>query len=322
MTAERKVLEGLGELDVGDICEQEPLSRHCTWRIGGPADMLVEPRSIEQLSRLRRYIDDNNITSIVIGDGSNLLFDDAGFRGVVVKIGRSLSAFSIDGRMVRAEAGVAVPRLARAVGLAGLTGIEHIIGIPGTLGGLIVMNGGSRRKSIGEVVRMVEVVDCRGGIHRISHEECGFSYRRSVFQESDWVVVRAELELEYGDASAIRGEMLEVLRERRIKFPHHLPNCGSVFMSGVELYERFGPPGEVIEEAGLKGLRVGGAEVSSKHANFIINTGSAKSSEVRELVRQVRAAVYKRTGIWMECEVRHVSPIGKVVGLEKVKIEN
>lgn len=316
MIPNRKVLEGLVELDVGGIFAREPLSRHCTWRIGGPADLLVQPQNLGQLSRLRRYIDDNNITSIVIGDGSNLLFDDAGFRGVVVKIGRSLSAFSIDGRMVRAEVGVSVPMLARAVGLAGLTGIEHTIGIPGTLGGLIVMNGGSRRRGIGEVVRVVEAMDCRGKIRRMSRDECDFSHRRSVFQESNWVAVRAELELEYGDAGVIRVEMLEVLRERRRKFPRHSPSCGSVFKSTPEMYNTVGSPGKVIEEVGLKGLRVGGAEVSNKHANFIINTGSAKSSDVRELVRQVRAAVYKRTGIWMECEVRHVSPSGKVVSLE------
>jgi UDP-N-acetylmuramate dehydrogenase len=312
MTPAKKVLEGLVELDVGDICEQEPLSRHCTWRIGGPADVLVEPRSIEQLCRLRRYIKACEIVSVVIGDGSNLLFDDAGFRGVVIKIGRSLSALSIDGRMVRAEAGVAVPRLARAVGLAGLTGIEHTIGIPGTLGGLIVMNGGSRRKSIGEVVRMVEAVDCRGGDHRISHDECGFSYRHSIFQKSDWLVVGAELELEYGDPSVIRKEMLETLRERRRKFPRHLPNCGSVFASTVEMFNAVGPPGKVIEEAGLKGLRMGGAQVSQKHANFIVNMGNATAIDVLELIRQVREAVYNRTGIWMKCEVKHVAPTGEI----------
>lgn len=318
MTPGRKVLEGLGELDVGDICEQEPLGRHCTWRIGGPADVLVEPRSIEQLSRLRRYIDDNNIASIVIGEGSNLLFDDAGFRGVVIKIGRSLSALSINGRMVRAEAGVAVPRLARVVGLAGLTGIEHIIGIPGTLGGLIVMNGGSRRKGIGEVVGMIEAIDCRGEIHRMSRDECGFSYRRSVFQESHWLVVRAELELEYGDVSKIRVEMLEILRERRRKFPRHLPNCGSVFVSGGRLYERFGPAGKVIEDAGLKGLMVGGAQVSDKHANFIVNTGNATASDVRELIRRIRQKVHDNTNLWMPCEVKYVCCDGTVKAAHEV----
>jgi UDP-N-acetylmuramate dehydrogenase len=304
--------------DFGDIHRNELLSRHCTWRIGGPADVLVEPRNLEQLSRLRRYIDDNNIASVVIGDGSNLLFDDAGFRGVVVKIGRSLSAFSIDGRMVRAEAGVAVPRLARVVGLAGLTGIEHTIGIPGTLGGLIVMNGGSQRKGIGEVVMTVEAMDCRGEIRSKGRDECGFSYRRSVFQESDWVVVRAELELQYGDASAIQAEMLEVLRERRIKFPRHLPNCGSVFVSCGRLYERFGPPGKVIEDAGLKGLWVGEAEVSSKHANFIVNRGNATAADVRELIRRIRKKVHDNTNLWMSCEVKYVCCDGSVRAAHEV----
>lgn len=318
MRLNRKISEELAKLAVGDIFVSEPLRNHCTWRIGGPADLLVEPRSFEQLSQLRRYINKHKIASIVIGEGSNLLFDDAGFRGVVVKIGHSLSALNIDGTRVQAEAGIAVPRLARAVGLAGLTGIEHIIGIPGTLGGLIVMNGGSRRKSVGEVVRMVEAMDCHGEIHGISHEECGFSYRRSVFQESDWLVTRAKLELEYGDASAIRGEMLGVLRERRRKFPRRLPNCGSVFASTVEMFSKVGPPGKVIEEAGLKGLTAGGAQVSRKHANFIVNMGNAMAKDVCELIRQIRKKVHGNTNFWMPCEVKYVCCDGTVKAAHEV----
>ena len=157
---------------------------------------------------------------------------------------------------------------------------------------------------------MVEAIDRVGEVHKMNRHECGFSYRRSVFQESHWLVVRVELELQYGDAIAIRGEMLEILRERRRKFPRHLLNCGSVFVSSGRLYERFGPPGKVIEDAGLKGLTAGGAEVSRKHANFIVNTCNATASDVRELIRQVRAAVQEKTGIWMECEVRYVAPDG------------
>ncbi len=318
MLPDKKVLERLTELDVGDIRVAEPLREHTTWRIGGPADMLVEPRNVEQLSTLRRYIDDCGCASIVIGDGSNLLFDDAGFRGVVIKVGRWLSAFGIDARRVWGQAGVAVPRLARAVGLMGLTGIEHTIGIPGTLGGLIVMNGGSRRKAIGEVIRTVEVMNCRGEIRSMGRDECDFSYRHSLFQDSNWVVVKAELELEYGDAGIIRRGMLEILRERRRKFPRHLPNCGSVFAGSARLYNRFGPPGKVIEDAGLKGLTVGGAQVSSLHANFIINHDGATSGDILRLIKQVRVAVYDRTEIWMECEVKYVVPTGQIKPVHEV----
>jgi len=314
-----KELEDLSRLDVGDIHRDESLQKYGMWRIGGPADCLVEPRSIEQLCRLRRYLYEHRIASVVIGEGSNLLFDDTGLRSVAIKIGRSLSAFGIDGKRVWAETGIAVPRLARAVGMAGLTGIEHTIGIPGTLGGLVVMNGGSRRESVGTVVRFVEVIDRRGDVHRKWQDECGFAYRRSWFQSSDDVLVKVELELEHGEPEAIRRDMLTILRDRRRKFPHRrLPNCGSVFVSGGELYERFGPPGKVIEELGFKGSVVGSAQVSPKHANFIINLGDATASDVCELIRRIRVAVHEKTNIWMDCEVRHVMPDGRVRPIHEV----
>jgi len=311
MEPERNLAKELAALDVGEVRVAEPLRNHGTWRIGGPADALVEPGSVAQLGRLRQYIHDHGIASIIIGEGSNLLFDDDGFRGVVVKIGRCLSAVEMDGRTVRAEAGVSVPRLARAVGLAGLTGIEHTVGIPGTLGGLIIMNGGSQRKNIADSIVAVEAMESRGAIIRMKRDDCGFARRRSAFQGSPLMVVGAELELDYDDPAAIQQRMLAILRDRRRKFPRDLPNCGSVFVSGGDLFHRFGPPGKVIEEAGLKGLTVGGAQVSHRHANFIVNTGNATAADVRELIHRVRTAIHERTGIWMDCEVRHLLPDGR-----------
>lgn len=293
------------------IYEREPLSKHSTWSIGGPADVLVEPDSLEQCSKILSFTEEHRIPRIIIGKGSNLLFDDEGFRGVVMKIGRELSHFSIDRATVRAEAGIAICKLARAAGLAGLTGLEHTIGIPGTLGGLIAMNGGSRRECIGDVISLVKAIDYSGRIHEISREECSFSYRSSMFQDAELVILEAEMHLERGDPSAIRADMLSILRGRRAKFPMNLPNCGSVFVSDAELYSRFGPPGMIIEQAGLKGLRVGDAEVSRRHANFIVNTGNARASDVIELIGQVRSAVHDKTGIWMECEVRYVTATGE-----------
>ncbi|MHC4800462.1 MAG: FAD-binding protein, partial [Planctomycetota bacterium] len=225
------------------------MKNHGTWRIGGPADLLVEPSDPEQLSRVLAYTSQNKIPTITIGEGSNLLFSDDGLRGLAIKIGRKMSAYNIDGNQVQAEAGIAVPRLARAVGLAGLTGMEHTVGIPGTLGGLIAMNGGSQRKSIGDVIRHVEVTDRQGRIRQISQDECEFSYRHSVFQGLDVIIARAYLKLQQGDRASIHAEMLQILTDRREKSPRRMPNCGSVFVSGGEIYERFGPPGKVIEEA-------------------------------------------------------------------------
>lgn len=296
----------LKALKVGRVYDDQLLKNHCTWCIGGPADVIAEPETADQLCLLRKFIYDNEINSIVIGQGSNLLFDDRGFRGIVIKIGRFLSNFCIEDKIIRAETGVAVPRLARVVGLSGLTGIEHIIGIPGTLGGLVAMNGGSRRKSVGEVINFVEAVDCCGDIRKINKDQCGFSYRKSVFQESDLIMVRIEIELEYDDPAVIRNRLLKNLRERRQKFPRREPNCGSVFLSTKDLYEQVGSPGKVIEDACLKGLSIGGAQVSNKHANFIINTGTATAADVKELIEKIKKIVYNKTGQQLQCEVKYI----------------
>jgi len=296
----------LEELGVGYVCSSVPLKDHCTWRIGGPADVIVEPQTIEQLCLLRKFIYDNKVNSLVIGQGSNLLFHDKGFRGIVIKITRAFSELSIKENIVTAQTGIAVSRLARTLGLKGLAGIEHTVGIPGTLGGLIAMNGGSRRKNIGQVVRSVNVVDLQGKCLTLSQSECGFSYRASVFQKKDWIIVKAQLSLEHDDPVQIRKRLLEILRQRREKFPRHEPNCGSVFLSTKELYRQAGPPGRIIEDAGLKGLRVGGAQVSTKHANFIINTGNATASDVKELIEKIKTAVHKKTNQQLQCEVKYI----------------
>lgn len=312
MTPDKNVLQKLVKLDVGDIREKEPLKNHCTWRIGGPADVLIEPNSDKKCSKILAIAKEEKIPHIVIGRGSNLLFDDEGFRGIVIKISRKMSNFSIDATTVRAGAGISICKLARATGVAGLTGLEHTIGIPGTLGGLIVMNGGSLQKSIGDIIDWVKVMDHSGNIYNIPRKECNFSYRKSVFQKTDLIVIEAQMQLQHGNPAEIKSEMLAILRSRRTKFPNKLPNCGSVFLSDSELYSRFGPPGKIIEQAGLKGLRVGNAEVSQKHANFIVNTGNAKASDVRELISQVRAAIHEKTNIWMKCEVKYVQADGQI----------
>lgn len=307
-----RFLNQLARADVGTVLRNEMLRDHGRWRIGGPADLLVEPHRVTHILTVLELTRAAGVPLVVIGDGCNLLFGDEGVRGVVMKIGRRLSRMSIQGSRVSAEAGIWVPGFARRVGAAGLTGIEHIIGIPGSLGGLIVMNGGSQRRSIGEVVENVDIIERDGTRRRVPGNQCGFRRRTSVFQSSGAIVVGVELVFERGDPGVMRGAMLEILRSRRLKFPLKLPNCGSVFLSGGEMYERFGPPGAIIERAGLKGLRVGDAQVSHKHANYIVNLGKARASEVLELIRRVRQAAYDRTQVWMDCEVRYVSTDGDI----------
>jgi len=290
----------------------EPLSRHCTWRIGGPADFLVEPSSETQIREILIFCRVKEIPYIVIGKGSNLLFSDDGLTGIVVKLGRKFARVSIRGRKVIAQSGVSVPRLAHTICLAGLSGLEHAVGIPGTLGGLVNMNGGSQRKSISEVIEWVRVIDRHGRIRVLSKKDCGFSYRHSIFQDTDSIIVETGLKLQYGESKTIHSKMLDILRSRRAKFPIRLPTCGSVLKCTPEMYATVGPPGKVIEELGLKGLRLGDAEVSRKHANFIVNVGNATASDAQELIRQIRTAVYDRTGIWMKCEVKFVNPMGQI----------
>lgn len=308
----RSFIKILAEVDVGDIFPDELLSRHCTWQIGGSADLFVVPHTVEQLTRLRRYLYDHNIASVVIGNGSNVLFADAGFRGVVVSIDRAMSKIKIDGVTVTSEAGIAVPRLARLVGLTGLTGLEYMIGIPGTLGGLVAMNGGSHRQTVGDVIREVVAMKPTGETFCIKQRDCGFSYRSSIFQNSLDIIVSVDMELQYGDVTQIRADMLADLRLRRKKFPLHFPNCGSVFASTAQMYKIVGPPGKIIEDAGLKGYRIGDAEVSHRHANFILNKGKATAADVCELIQHIRQKVYNSTDFWLTCEVKYISSDGVV----------
>jgi len=306
----------LGKLsrhDLGVVINDALLSEHNSWKIGGPADLLVEPSSVKQIAATIDYARQNAIPLLVIGEGTNLLFDDAGLRGIVMKLGHTFADVSIEDNRILAEAGAWVPGVARKAMQAGLLGLEHTIGIPGTLGGLVLMNGGSQRKGIGENVTRVWIVDCEGNEKVLTREECDFSYRHSALQGTGAVVVKVELECERGDAKQIRQAMLADLRERRRKFPRKEPNCGSVFLSTSEMHASVGPPGKVIEDAGLKGTRIGNAQVSHQHANFIVNRGGASSRDVLALIDYIRKTVYEKIGFDLCCEVRYVSPSGDVM---------
>jgi len=307
------VLKRLAQAGVGACVFSAQLARHTSWQIGGPADLLVEPESADQVAGVIRFTHQHRIPLVVIGQGTNLLFDDAGVRGIVLKLGGNFSRIEVSDNRITAEAGAWVPGLARRAMLAGLTGLEHTSGIPGTLGGLVLMNGGSQRKGIGENVRRVWIVDSVGNLVELTRQECHFGYRQSALQGTGAVVVKVELECERDRPSRIRRLMLEDLRERRRKFPRKEPNCGSVFLSSSEMHATVGPPGRIIEEAGLKGVRVGAAEVSHQHANFIVNRGGASSADVLGLIEHVRQVVYDRIGFELCCEVRYVSPAGEIL---------
>lgn len=287
-----------------------PLSAISRWRIGGPAAVYVEPATSVEAGNVMRTVSERGLPLFIMGDSSNTLFDSAGFNGVVVRIGRKMSEMRIKETEVWAQAGIWVPRLVATVGRSGLTGIEHAIGIPGTLGGLILMNGGSQRKGIGQHVVEIVAADAHGEIFRLKRDQCGFAYRKSALQGQRVVILEATIRLEPGNAASIRREMLEIMRSRRKKFPHRLPNCGSTFLSDPEMYKTVGPPGHAIEQVGLKGLKKGGAQISPMHANFIVNNGGATSDDVLWLIAEARRKVLDSTGYTMDCEVCHLSQDG------------
>jgi UDP-N-acetylmuramate dehydrogenase len=303
----------------GHLMPDEPLNNHNTWKIGGPCDLMVEPESEPQIVECVKQCSSNNIPLLVLGYGSNLLFDDAGFRGVILKLNWRFSSYEIKGNEVRADAGLWMPILAKNTATQGLSGLEHTIGIPGSVGGLAFMNGGSLRQNIGEKIVTVRTVDLKTAKIRIyQNHECNFSYRSSIFQSKNEIVTGITLKLEPSDPSLVRTRMMEILAERRQKFPLKMPNCGSVFSSGEELHKKLGPPGKILDEMGLKGMSIGDAMVSHEHANFIINQKNATSKDVIHLISRLRSKVKITHGVDLECEVRYVHPQGKIMPTHEV----
>lgn len=296
----------------GGVKKNVSLAAISRWRIGGTADVIVEPSSVAELCSLRAFIAQEGLPSVVIGDTSNLLFSDEGLRAVCIRLGSRMSSVHIENNIVHAQAGVWVPFLARKIMLAGLTGAEHTCGIPGTLGGLICMNGGSQRKDIGSSVFTIDSVDAVGNIHQRDAEQCEFYYRSSVYQSNGEVIASAKLVFFPGDKQKVRHRMLNILAERNRKFPRKMPNCGSVFKSNPAMYEDVGPPGAVIEKLGFKGLRIGDALIAPCHANFFVNTGKASSEDMLNLIEKIFSMVFLETGYSMEAEIIYVRQDGKI----------
>lgn len=307
------VTEALNQKLSKPVFTNVSLAAISNWRVGGNARVLVQPSSEEDIVALRKFIAKHQLPFLIIGNTTNLLFTDEDIDAVVIQIGSAFSEVKRSGNTLVAQAGVWVPKLARLALQAGLTGIEHTCGIPGTLGGLVVMNGGSQRKGIGDNIRYVKTVDVDGKAKTYSKEQCEFSYRSSIFQSLDEVIIEVGLQLKPSqNKKLMHAEMLSILRSRSQKFPRKMPNCGSVFVSNPAMYEQYGPPGKVIEECGLKGLKKGGAWVSQNHANFIVNNGKATAEDVLFLINTIRDTVHKETGYLMKVEPKFVDEYGNV----------
>lgn len=283
------------------------------WRVGGRAAVLVTPSSLQQLIELKITLTSQKIPYLVIGNTTNLLFTDEDIDAVLIRVGSLFSDTRIEDEIIIAQAGLWVPKLARKALQAGLTGVEHICGIPGTLGGLVAMNGGSERKSIGSVVSSVITVDEYGALINYTNTDCNFSYRGSIFQKKNEIIAQVEIKLRKADDKRrVHDEMRKILTSRNNKFPRKQPSCGSVFVSNPNMYSAYGPPGRVIEEHGLKGLRKGEAQVSTTHANFIVNNGGATAKDILYLINVIREKIYNKTGYLMDVEAKYVDARGEV----------
>lgn len=305
-------LDALRRLDAGPVELDVPLAAISRWQVGGKADVVIRPRHVAQVAAVVRWCLGRRMPYLVVGRTSNLLFADEGLRALCIQLHGDTSDITIDGEAIQVGAGVWGPRLTLAAMHAGLTGLEHLCGVPGSVGGLVYMNAGSQRKSIGEVLETVVSVDETGAVRMRAARDCDFSYRHSVFHGNRELIASARLRLSRGESGAIRREMMAIMASRRAKFPLRFPNCGSVFVSNPAMYDRWGPPGAIIENAGLKGFRVGGAVVSQLHANFIVNVGAATAADILTVMRHVRTVVHDRTGYLLEPEVRFVEPSGRI----------
>lgn len=286
------------------IKKNQALSLHCTLKIGGGAKYFVEPINEEEIVQAVRWAISNGLSYFVIGRGSNILFADEGYSGLIIKISKKLSRIIVNNEqgIVSVQAGAWMPHVARKCQSHGLSGLEHAVGIPGNIGGIITMNAGSQRKSISSNLQFVRYVDENGNVKTLNVNEGEFGYRKSTFQNNKWIILEATFFCELGDKNEIRRTMLEILGERRRKFPRKLPNCGSVFKSNPSMYKSYGPPGKIIEDMGLKGTRFGGVFVSEKHANFFINENGT-SKDFSQLLCFVKEKAKAEYGIDLHEEV-------------------
>ncbi len=278
---------------------EEPMAKHTTFRIGGPAQYMVMPQTVEELGQVLVLCKAEQVPFFIVGHGSNLLVSDKGMTGVVIVLDQNFSQLSIQGTTVKAMAGAMLGRIGLAARDAGLTGFEFAAGIPGTLGGAIMMNAGAYGGEMKDIVQSVQLMDSDGNLSERTCEEMEFSYRHSAIEGTDYVVIGATLTLQPGDVSAITQRMEELASARREKQPLEYPSAGSTFKRPKGYFA-----GKLIMDAGLAGYQVGGAQVSEKHCGFVINKGGATATDVMRLIEDVRQKVKDTFQVELEPEVR------------------
>lgn len=282
-----------------NIRRQEPMSLHTTFRIGGPADLFVTPGSIQAVADSIRICKETQTPYAVIGNGSNLLVSDTGYRGVIIQIGRNLNQVSVNGEEIRAQAGAMLSVIAKTALSESLTGFEFASGIPGTLGGAAVMNAGAYGGEMKDVLTEVTVLTREGEIRTVPAGKLEMGYRTSLAAKNGWIILEAVLKFQKGDAEAIRGRMEELKMQRVTKQPLDLPSAGSTFKRPEGYFA-----GKLIMDAGLRGFTVGGAQISEKHCGFVVNKGGATAEDVRNLICAVQKKVQEEAGVKLEPEVK------------------
>jgi len=282
----------------GRMLENEPLARHATYRIGGPARYFLNPVEVEDVEKALQFAQDKGVPWLVLGLGSNVLIKDGGFPGLVIRLGKGLDKFEMKGATAIVGAGMPTPLLARRTAEAGFAGVERFLGIPGTVGGGVYMNAGAHGAEFAEVVTEVTVMDPKGKVKQLTRKQIPFKYRTSGLGQV--IVLEAKLGLGEEAPAKLKEMQGRLLRWRKQGTPFDQPCCGSVFKNPAGQKTA----GMLIEEAGLKGFRIGGAHVSILHANYIVNTGNATAADVLKVIDHVRKTVAKKLEVELELEVK------------------
>lgn len=282
------------------ICFEEPLSKHTSFRIGGPAEAMAFPKNREELAELLKKSCLWDRKPVILGAGTNVLAPDEGMKGLIICLKDCLVGMErVDGTSIRVMAGVTMARAAVFAASQGLSGLEFAHGIPGTIGGGVYMNAGAYGGELGSLCREVELMDREGKTHVLTHEQMDFSYRHSCLEETDWIVVSALLSLEPGKEETIRARMKELQAKRLASQPLNYPSAGSAFKR-----PQGGYAAALIDQAGLKGFRVGDAAISEKHGGFAVNLGKATAEDMKTLLKEVSEKVEAQSGIHLEPEIR------------------
>lgn len=295
----KKLLNALTSFAGEDrVRQDQPMDRYTSFRIGGPADVVFQPETAQEIIMAQVLAAEDDVPVTVVGCGSNLLVSDDGIRGLVILLGKPFSQIEVQGNVIHAQAGARMSALANAALANGLTGLEFASGIPGSVGGGVYMNAGAYGGQLSDVIVEVEMIR-DGMVVRVPAEEMDFGYRHSAAMDEGGLIVGATFALQSGDPAEIRAKMDDLNGRRRDKQPLEYPSAGSVFKRPEGYFA-----GALIEQAGLKGCRIGGAEVSEKHAGFIVNRGGATAQDVCDLVAHVQKTVQEQFGVWLETEIR------------------